>query len=231
MKKAIALMLCLAMASTFVACGTTAPEEDLYQTEPSAPSENTQTPGDEDIVVIPGGDNEGEGEGESSVGEGNSAEQQAFLDSVPEDLAGSKVEILVWYKALDSQVAKMQRFEDATGIDVEFVYADETNYLNKLASMKAAGNAPEIACIRAGDYPLSILQDYFHALTEDDMAVDVKGAEPEESECTQVLYGWNWQQRCYLKYYQLEQDRCAGMRIHLLLFGFLADMHYLCHQE
>ena len=97
---------------------------------------------------------------------------KTFLESVPKNLAGSKVEILVWYKALDWMIEKMQRFEDATGIDVEFVYADETNYLNKLASMKASGNAPEIACIRPNNYPLSIMQDYFMPLTDEDMDLD-----------------------------------------------------------
>jgi multiple sugar transport system substrate-binding protein len=132
---------------------------------------------DDDVIITPGG----------NTGNGNAADhddnkvpgvqedvegQKSFLESVPKNLAGAKVEILVWYKPLDSQVAKMQRFEDATGIDIEFVYADEANYLNKLASMKASGNAPEIACIRPSDYPLSILQDYFLPLTDEDMALD-----------------------------------------------------------
>ena len=170
-RKVIALLLCLALAGTIVACGDTEPEEDLYNSE----TENvTATEGvdDDSVVIIPDADTEGEGNGEGSGFAGNADDQEAFLNSVPEELAGSKVEILVWYKTLDSQVAKMQRFEDATGIDVEFVYADDENYLNKLASMKAAGNAPEIACIRPAHYPLSILQNYFLPLTEEDMAVD-----------------------------------------------------------
>ena len=160
-RKVVALLLCLALASTIAACGGTEPEEDLYNSDNS--SGNATSPGtddDDSVVVIPSGNDQGtDGNGGNSGVGGNSEEQQAFLNSVPKELAGSKVEILVWYKALDSQVAKMQRFEDATGIDIEFVYADEANYLNKLASMKASGNAPEIACIRPSDYPLSILQD------------------------------------------------------------------------
>ncbi len=205
--KVVALLLCLVMATTLVACGNDPkPTEDLYNPVTTAPSETTKPSGtdetteptylvgdddggefgdddDDSVIIIPGG-NAGTGTG---TGNGNAADhddnkvpaveedvqgQKSFLESVPKELAGSKVEILVWYKALDSQVAKMQRFEDATGIDIEFVYADDANYLNKLASLKASGNAPEIACIRPDHYPLSILQDYFLPLTDEDMAVD-----------------------------------------------------------
>ena len=173
-RKVVALLLCLALASTIVACGGTEPEDDLYNSDNS--SGNATSPGtddDDSVVVIPSGNDQGtDGNGGNSGVGGNSEEQQAFLNSVPKELAGSKVEILVWYKTLDSQEAKMQRFEDATGIKVDFVYADDENYLNKLVSLKAAGNAPEIACIRPAHYPLSILQNYFLPLTEEDMDVD-----------------------------------------------------------
>lgn len=139
--------------------------------------------GDDDddyIEIQPTGNGSGSGNGNAADHDDNKVPgvqedaegAKSFLESVPKNLAGSKVEILVWYKVLDWMVDKMQRFEDATGIDVEFVYADETNYLNKLASMKASGNAPEIACIRPNNYPLSILQDYFMPLTDEDMDVD-----------------------------------------------------------
>ena len=128
-RKAVALLLCLVLASTMVACGGTEPDEDLYNSG-NGNTTSTATPDDDSVVVIPGGNGEGTGNGNggNSGTEGNSEEQQAFLNSVPKELAGSKVEILVWYKALDSQIAKMQRFEDATGIKVEFVYADDENY-------------------------------------------------------------------------------------------------------
>ncbi len=173
-RKVLAVLLCLAMVSALAACGGTS-EEDLYNTGDQNNSGNGATAGtdDDSVVVIPGGNGQGtDGEGGNSGTAGNSEEQQKFLDSVPEELSGSKVEILVWYKPLASQEAKMKRFEDATGIQVKFVYADDENYLNKLASMKAAGNAPEIACIRPAHYPLSILQNYFLPLTAEDMAVD-----------------------------------------------------------
>ena len=180
LRKTIALLLCLAMATMIAACGAAEPEEDLYNSEAAVPTENMEAAesDDDSVVIITDGEGAESGnaanhdDGKVSGIEADTEEQKAFLASVPEDLAGSKVEILVWYKTLDSQIAKMQRFEDATGIDVEFVYADDENYLNKLASMKAAGNAPEIACIRPGHYPLSILQNYFLPLTEEDMAVD-----------------------------------------------------------
>lgn len=194
--KVIALLLCLVMATALVACeGDTDPTVDLYNPESSAPSSTPSEPdyivgdddgdefGDDDddsVTIIPGGSGSGSGSGSAADHDDNKVPgvqedtegQKSFLESVPKDLAGSKVEILVWYKTLDSQVAKMQRFEDATGIDVEFIYADDANYLNKLASLKASGNAPEIACIRPDHYPLSILQDYFMALTDEDLAVD-----------------------------------------------------------
>ena len=181
LRRVIAMLLCLVMATMLVACGDPETEEDLYGSDATTPSETNEpkeTTDDDSVVIIPD-DNAAEGgnavdhdDGKVAGVEVDTEEQKAFLASVPEELAGSRVEILVWYKTLDSQIAKMQRFEDATGIDVEFVYADDENYLNKLASMKAAGNAPEIACIRPGHYPLSILQNYFLPLTEEDLDVD-----------------------------------------------------------
>lgn len=134
---------------------------------------------DDDFVVVNPGGNGGNGNGGGNAADHDDGKvpavkadeegQKSFLESVPKELAGSKVEILVWYKVLNWQKAKMERFTEATGIEVEFVYADEENYLNKLVSMQASGNAPEIACVRPGDYPLAIMQGYFRSLTAEEM--------------------------------------------------------------
>ena len=52
-RKAVALLLCLVMASTIVACGGKAPEEDLYNSNPTGSTVPTGKDDDDSVVVIP----------------------------------------------------------------------------------------------------------------------------------------------------------------------------------
>lgn len=89
-----------------------------------------------------------------------------FLESVPDNLSGQEVTILVWWNPLEYEKKKMEKFTEETGIEIKWVYADIDSYVQRLASFRAQGNAPDIACIRVQDYPTSILQDFFRPLSE-----------------------------------------------------------------
>ena len=87
-----------------------------------------------------------------------------FLLSVPKKYSGQEVSILTWWEPFDYEVKKMERFTEATGIKVKFVYADNASYMQKLSSLKLQKNSPDIACIQAGQYPGAIIQDYFQPI-------------------------------------------------------------------
>ena len=90
-----------------------------------------------------------------------------FLSSVPAKFKDGKTEvtILIWWKVFDYELAKMKRFTDKTGIKVKFVYAAD-NYMQKLASYKAQGNAIDIACITPENFPSAIIQNYFKPIDD-----------------------------------------------------------------
>ena len=92
--------------------------------------------------------------------------KKALLESVPENLKGQEVSILTWWNPFEYEKKKMEKFTQETGIKIKWVYADMENYTQRLASLRAQGNAPDIACIRPGDYPSSIMQDYFRPLSK-----------------------------------------------------------------
>lgn len=92
--------------------------------------------------------------------------KKALLDSIPSSLKGQEVSILTWWNPFDYEIKKMNKFTEKTGIKIKWVYADLDAYTQKLASLRAQGNAPDIACIRVQDYPSSIMRGYFRPLSE-----------------------------------------------------------------
>lgn len=90
----------------------------------------------------------------------------SFLESVPKNLAGQEVTILTWWQPFEHEKKKMEKFTKETGIKIKWIYADMSNYLQRLATLRAQGNPPDIACIRVDDYPNAILLDYFRPISE-----------------------------------------------------------------
>ena len=91
--------------------------------------------------------------------------KKAFLESVPKNLKGQEVTILVWWNPFNYEKKKWEKFTAATGIKIKPIYVTGDNYLQRLASLKAAGNSPDIAAITAGNYPNAIMQNYFQPLS------------------------------------------------------------------
>lgn len=92
-------------------------------------------------------------------------EKKTFLDSVPDKLKGQEVSILVWWNPFEYETKKMEKFTEATGIKIKWIYVDQDSYVQRLASLRAQGNAPDIAGIRVSAYPSSIIQGYFRPLS------------------------------------------------------------------
>lgn len=97
----------------------------------------------------------------------NEAEKKSFLESIPEKFKDGKttVRVLIWWKPGVAETAKAKEFESKTGIKVKFI-TSETGYMQKLSSMIAQGNAPDLACIQQENFPAAIMQDYFKPLSE-----------------------------------------------------------------
>jgi len=90
----------------------------------------------------------------------------SFLDSVPKNLKGKEVSILTWWQPFEHEKKKMEKFTKETGIKIKWIYADQENYLQRLATLRAQGNPPDIAAITVGNYPNAILLDYFRPISE-----------------------------------------------------------------
>lgn len=174
MKAFMAMLLTLALLFTLASCGNEkATSEELnYGNE-----EDVDYGDDDDETTIT--TTKTESGSKQIVEYDNGLEQKygvdenkkaGFLESVPKSLSGTTVNILVWWKTFEYEKKKMEAFSKATGIKVNFIYADSANYLQKLAALKAQGKAPEIACIT--DYPASIIQDYFKPITDGKLSMD-----------------------------------------------------------
>lgn len=102
------------------------------------------------------------------------SKKKSLLESVPDSLKGQEVSILVWWNPFEYETKKMEKFTEETGIKIKWVYVDSDSYVQRLASLRAQGNAPDIACIRVQDYPSSIMQDYFRPLSESKLDLSKK---------------------------------------------------------
>ncbi|MBE6727422.1 MAG: extracellular solute-binding protein [Ruminococcaceae bacterium] len=172
----LAIMLCLTMLFCFSACGDDKSKDDgiVYGDETDDDFGNGDTEGDSqdgDVITnttesgSSGGNNaQNYDDGLVNKNQIDDNKKKDFLLSVPKKYSGQEVTILVWWDPFDYEIEKMQRFTEATGIKVKFVYADSASYMQKLSSLKLQKNSPDIACITAGQYPSAIIQDYFQPI-------------------------------------------------------------------
>ena len=70
----------------------------------------------------------------------------AFIASMPAELKGTTITFLNWYSPEDrpAEKANIEAFEAASGINVNVVNADYKQYTDKLVSMVATGDAPDV---------------------------------------------------------------------------------------
>lgn len=88
-----------------------------------------------------------------------------FVGRIPKNLKGQTVTIMTWWPTLPYEKAKMNNFTKKTGIKIKWLYVDSKNYMQQLSALKMQGNAPDIACITADQYPSAIMSDYFQPIT------------------------------------------------------------------
>ena len=87
----------------------------------------------------------------------------AFIASMPAELRGTTITFLNWYNLEDrpAEKANIEAFEAASGISVNVVNADYNQYTDKLVSMVATGDAPDI--IRLSE-PLAARMKYLQPI-------------------------------------------------------------------
>lgn len=95
----------------------------------------------------------------------NENKKNDFLASIPKSLNGRTVKILIWWNPGVAETAKMKEFTKKTGINVKFITTSGSEYSQKLSSMIAQNNSPDLACILQEQYPSLIMQDYFQPIS------------------------------------------------------------------
>ena len=186
--RVIALIMSILMLFTLCACGNSGNENTSVPTLNYGDEVADDIVDDEDAITI---ETEKENQGVSGNKGGDNTAQsyddnlernhtidenkkKILLESVPESLSGQEVSILTWWNPFEYEKKKMEKFTEETGIKIKWVYADIDNYTQRLASLRAQGNAPDIAAIRVQDYPSSIMQDYFRPLSESKLDLSKK---------------------------------------------------------
>ena len=97
------------------------------------------------------GDNNGGGNGGASA----TNEDDFFLD-VPSELRGSTVQFATWidHTATDTAIC-LQGFEEDTGMDIELVQVNESDYIQKVTALIAADQSPDVI-VENGDFPKTL---------------------------------------------------------------------------
>ena len=92
-------------------------------------------------------------------------ETKSYLDTVPKNLKGKTVRVLIWWPAGVTETAKAEAFEKATGIKIKFVQTGlGGEYVTKLNSLIQQKNSPDLACIGQENFPSIIMQNMFQTL-------------------------------------------------------------------
>lgn len=122
-----------------------------------------------DVIENNGGNNGGNGGNGGSGVDINQVDKNevAFFENVPKELKGTTVKFATWidHKSTDYSYV-FSDFEKLTGIKVQIVPVTQTDYVVKLAGMKASGTAPDVI-VENGDFPrtLSLVQPITKAAT------------------------------------------------------------------
>ncbi|MBE6750489.1 MAG: carbohydrate ABC transporter substrate-binding protein [Ruminococcaceae bacterium] len=96
-----------------------------------------------------------------------------LLERVPAKYKDGKttVSIVTWWTPSERELIQMENFQEKTGIKTKFIVADWTDdasaYVQKVASLRVMGAAPDIACATTSTtYPSMYLQGLFRPLSE-----------------------------------------------------------------
>ncbi len=119
LKRISALLLALAMCMGAAACGAKTPTGENGGT--------TNTVGNLDLSEY-------------------TLDSNAILESMPEELRGTSLELLIWYDTdKHEEKAIIEQFEQKTGIDVTTRVIDYGKYVDTLAGLLTVGETPDVA--------------------------------------------------------------------------------------
>ena len=93
--------------------------------------------------------------GPSSVLSNDAKEEEFFLD-MPEELRGTTVKFATWigHDKTDTAIC-LAGFEDTTGMKLELVQVNQSDYVVKMSSLIAADQSPDVV-VDVGDFPKSL---------------------------------------------------------------------------
>ncbi len=101
------------------------------------------------------GDKDGGGKVDGSSNTNATNEEDFFLD-VPSELRGTTVQFATWidHTATDTAIC-LQGFEEATGMKAELVAVNESDYIQKVTSLIASDQAPDVI-VENGSFPKTL---------------------------------------------------------------------------
>ena len=108
------------------------------------------------VVCLAGCGDKGNGKGnENANNEVQSNEEEFFLE-VPSELRGTTVQFATWidHTATDTAIC-LQGFEEATGMTAELVAVNESDYIQKVTSLIAADQSPDVI-VENGSFPKTL---------------------------------------------------------------------------
>lgn len=183
-KRILAMLLAVCMVFTFAACGENEEKTTDYEINYGDEAmDEVEDDSDTQTIVSSNVTNSSTGGNVLQHNDTSSTKPQfgiveekkkSFLESVPKNLAGKEVSILVWWNPFDYEKKKMEKFTKETGIKVKWIYVSSEEYMQRLSSLKASGQSPDIACITTENYPTAIMQDYFQPLSNGKLSLDPK---------------------------------------------------------
>lgn len=104
-----------------------------------------------------------------------------------EKYRGKTVKVLFWFVPDDNEQKIIDNFTKKTGIKVKLYYAENAKYGNKLSSMVASGNSPDVAAVFDKYFPSLINKNLFEDISKG--TFDLKNDPAYDLE-TMKLYSW-----------------------------------------
>lgn len=145
------------------------------------------------------------------------SKKQALIDSVPAKYKDGKttVSVLTWWQAMDVETKKMDVFAKKTGIKTKFIQSDWSDdgsaYVQKLASLRVQGSAPDLAgTTTSNNYPSMYIQGLFRPVSESKL--DLSKTDVFDLETMNMLK-WNG------KHYGVAIKGADHMNLGLLLYN------------
>lgn len=178
LKKAVAILLVLAMAFAVVGCTKT-----VKTTSTVAGTEGS------DYVIgweedeVSGGDvlnsdASSSNPSSTSSGGGSSATSSVFTPEAQFDVYKNipknvkQIKVLLWYTPDPTETKVIENFEKKFGIKVKLICTDNAGYLTKLTTLVASNDAPDVAALY--DFPAPVVKGLFQTI--DSVKSDKGGA-------------------------------------------------------